>query len=370
MPPAGLKGELRMRKRALSALAAAVLALVLCQGVMAASPGEVSVSSAQARPGESVTLTVSIRDNPGIAAGIWYIYYDTAVFSADPSKDVAAAGAFARAGSVVGNTIARVRANGRYDGEAGKDGLLVLWDSNTAENVDSSGDMLTVTLRVRPGAAAGSYTIGVGQSPGNVANEKLEDVSLTFRSGTVTVTAGGSQTGGEEPGGQTFASGKECLKNTLLLQLDNYAAVAWGSLKAIDSENHAVTPVLRNDRTLVPVRFVAEALGAQVEWDGEAEQVTITLGGRTVVMTIGKTAYTINGAAHEMDVAPAVEPGWDRTLVPIRFVAEALGMEVEWDGRYDFVLITPAGISWDLNGTVENEAIGEAMGLLALRAFL
>ena len=161
MPPAGLKGELRMRKRALSALAAAVLALVLCQGVMAASPGEVSVSSAQARPGESVTLTVSIRDNPGIAAGIWYIYYDTAVFSADPSKDVAAAGAFARAGSVVGNTIARVRANGRYDGEAGKDGLLVLWDSNTAENVDSSGDMLTVTLRVRPGAAAGSYTVSV-----------------------------------------------------------------------------------------------------------------------------------------------------------------------------------------------------------------
>lgn len=95
-----------------------------------------------------------------------------------------------------------------------------------------------------------------------------------------------------------------------------------GSL-AIDVE-----PEIRNGRTMVPIRAVSEALGAVVEWDGNARRVTMTRAGRVVTMTIGSTTATVDGQAREMDVAPYISGG--RTLIPARFVAEFFGQKVGW----------------------------------------
>ncbi|AEV69347.1 copper amine oxidase N-terminal domain-containing protein [Acetivibrio clariflavus] len=84
-----------------------------------------------------------------------------------------------------------------------------------------------------------------------------------------------------------------------------------------------------NGRTQVPVRFVSEALGANVDWNGDAKKVTVTLNSRKVVLTIGLKTYEINNQTYQMDTVALLKES--RTFVPIRFVSEALGATVTWD---------------------------------------
>ena len=84
-------------------------------------------------------------------------------------------------------------------------------------------------------------------------------------------------------------------------------------------------PYVADGRTMVPIRALTETFGAEVDFKDNV--VTIVDGDTTVVMTIGETTYTVNGEEVTMDVAPVIGSG-DRTYVPIRFVAEALGYKV------------------------------------------
>lgn len=89
--------------------------------------------------------------------------------------------------------------------------------------------------------------------------------------------------------------------------------------------------VVKNSRSLVPVRYLAEASGSQVAWDAASSTVTISKEGRTVQLTIGSpTAYIDGNAVTVTDgVAPVLVN--DCTLVPLRFVSESLGLNVDWD---------------------------------------
>ncbi|MCD8390599.1 MAG: copper amine oxidase N-terminal domain-containing protein [Firmicutes bacterium] len=97
------------------------------------------------------------------------------------------------------------------------------------------------------------------------------------------------------------------------------------------------SPTIVSGRTLVPVRAIFEALGASVEWDGDTQTVTSTLNGTTVTLTIGSGTMYKNGAASTLDV-PAQMIN-DRTLVPVRAIAEAFGCNVDWDGDTKTVII-------------------------------
>jgi len=99
-----------------------------------------------------------------------------------------------------------------------------------------------------------------------------------------------------------------------------------------------VSPYIQDDRVLAPFRALFEALGATVSWDAENQVVTGTRGGKEVRLTIGnKTAY-VDGKPVELDV-PAAITG-DRTFVPLRFVAESLGAEVGWDNASQTVRVS------------------------------
>ncbi len=91
------------------------------------------------------------------------------------------------------------------------------------------------------------------------------------------------------------------------------------------------SPMIVNDRTLVPVRFVAEELGADVQWDGEAYTVTITKGSRVIFLTIGSqlVEYDNGTSCIVSDVAPMIIN--DRTYVPIRLISNAFGIGISWD---------------------------------------
>jgi len=98
-----------------------------------------------------------------------------------------------------------------------------------------------------------------------------------------------------------------------------------------------VQPTIINDRTMVPMRGIFEALGANVEWSEATRTVTATRGTLTVQTTIGNSVITVNGVRTAMDVAPIIVS--DRTLVPVRFISEAFGYDVDWDGVLRIVSI-------------------------------
>ncbi|MGB9792421.1 MAG: stalk domain-containing protein, partial [Thermacetogeniaceae bacterium] len=99
-------------------------------------------------------------------------------------------------------------------------------------------------------------------------------------------------------------------------------------------------PYIQNDRVLVPFRDIFEALGASVSWDEKTRTVLGVKGDRKVKLTIDrKTAY-VNDSPVTMDVAATIKGG--RTFVPLRFVGEALGADVQWDGANRVVRITLA----------------------------
>ncbi|MGE5484228.1 MAG: exo-beta-N-acetylmuramidase NamZ domain-containing protein [Ignavibacteriales bacterium] len=93
-----------------------------------------------------------------------------------------------------------------------------------------------------------------------------------------------------------------------------------------------------NNRTMVPLRTIAEALGATVQWDPAARLVTIIEGDLTVNMTIGSPTARVNGIRKAMDTVPVLQQ--DRTMVPLRYVGELLGASVHWDEGSRTVTVT------------------------------
>jgi len=116
---------------------------------------------------------------------------------------------------------------------------------------------------------------------------------------------------------------------TIILQIGSKNMYVNGKLVVLDS-----APIIRNDRTLLPIRFVAEALGAQVGWDDSTKKVTIQDSNTKIEMWINKPTAIVNGKAVYIDpanhnVVPIIVNA--RTMLPVRFVAESLGAQVEWD---------------------------------------
>ena len=96
-------------------------------------------------------------------------------------------------------------------------------------------------------------------------------------------------------------------------------------------------PVLINDRTLVPMRAIFEALGASVGWDNDTNSVIATKDDTVIFMQIGHNKLFKNNEAIELDVPPKLVN--DRTLVPVRAIAESFNLNVSWDEATQTVTI-------------------------------
>ena len=123
--------------------------------------------------------------------------------------------------------------------------------------------------------------------------------------------------------------------NRIVLTLGSPAATVFGEQVTND-----VAPIARNNRTLLPIRFVAEALGAQVDWNADLQKVTISKADLLIEIYLGQTTAYVNGSPVVLDVAAFAEN--NRTYLPLRFVAEALGAEVLWDAPTQTITIIPA----------------------------
>lgn len=118
-------------------------------------------------------------------------------------------------------------------------------------------------------------------------------------------------------------------EESLTMVVDEPYALKNGSMIGIDSENEEVVPFVEDGRTLVPMRFIAEAFGADVDWNDAKQEITIKQDKKTIKMTIGANSYKIGRQTYELDVAAKIYE--DRTFVPLRTVAEALDKKVAWE---------------------------------------
>ncbi|MCC8169289.1 MAG: copper amine oxidase N-terminal domain-containing protein, partial [Oscillospiraceae bacterium] len=87
-------------------------------------------------------------------------------------------------------------------------------------------------------------------------------------------------------------------------------------------------PVIENDRTLIPIRFLFEQMGAEVSWDSDAQTAVISQNDTVITFTADNTEASVNGEGVSMDVPARIING--KTMVPLRFLSETLGYTVSW----------------------------------------
>lgn len=126
---------------------------------------------------------------------------------------------------------------------------------------------------------------------------------------------------------------KDNSENEIVLTIGEKKAKVFGKAKTND-----VAPKIVADRAMLPARFVAESLGAKVEWDGEKKLVTVTGKDVTILITIGEETALVNGKEVKLDSPAFIENG--RTYTPLRFIAEELGAKVLWVEDGEKIIIT------------------------------
>lgn len=208
---------------------------------------------------------------------------------------------------------------------AAKHGVTISDSKNGAVTASTAkaetGDKVILTPKADEGYALDKIT--AKDKDGKEVKLKAEKdgtYSFTMPKGGVTVDTTFKQAEGAANTDKPAAATK-----TILLQIGSTAVIV--DDQAIIND---VAPVIRNDRTLVPIRVITEALGGQVAWNEAAKEVTLTVNGKEIKMTIGK-------ALEKYGVAPVIIGG--RTFVPVRFVADELGAVTTWDDATKTVTI-------------------------------
>ncbi|MHB8107464.1 MAG: VPS10 domain-containing protein [Candidatus Cryosericum sp.] len=204
----------------------------------------------------------------------------------------------------------------------------------------------------------GGYAVYRSTTAGSPGSTPIATVGATVTSWTDTscqqgttyyyaVAAFGSEASPLYSGKPTEASAKLLVPPpvvlTLTLQLGNTRMQVRGSDGTSETVTLDAAPVLgAGNRTLVPVRAVAEAMGGTVGWDPVTRTASVTVGSNTLELTLGKNTALFNGTATPIDTDPKVLPLIinGRTMLPLRFVVESLGAEVSYDQATKTITIT------------------------------
>ena len=126
-------------------------------------------------------------------------------------------------------------------------------------------------------------------------------------------------------------------ETAVVLQIDNPVMTVNGVEKAVD-EGYDTKPVIVDGRTLLPVRAVIEEFGGNVNWNSDTKEVSLTHNENEIVLTINSTQASINSSVQNLDTAPVIIN--NRTMLPIRFIAESFGFDVECNQNNKTITIT------------------------------
>ncbi|MTI80481.1 MAG: copper amine oxidase N-terminal domain-containing protein [Firmicutes bacterium] len=184
----------------------------------------------------------------------------------------------------------------------------------------------------------------VSWTPGAVSDgESVPYVNLTVDYSGDAVVDDQDESNDQSAGGRgdnnsednNSASDETVVEKVIKLTIGKVEGSVDDSPYTLDSEPYINTEA---QRTMVPLRFVSEGLGAEVEWMAETRQVVIK-DSKTITLTIDSVEALIDGTNVTMDSAPVLEET-GRTFVPLRFVSETLGAQVDYDGAIKGITIT------------------------------
>jgi len=206
---------------------------------------------------------------------------------------------------------------------------------NIPDNAKATSSQYTFTGKVDPGS---TVTVNGKQVSVDASGNFTAVVTLTSGTNTITIQVT-NKAGDTVTIKKTVTYGSTTTptnKMTIVLKIGDPYMTVNGAKKEIDP-GRGTAPVIVKGRTLLPIRALIETMGGSVDWDANARKVTIKLKNTTIVLTIDKKQATVNGKVKEMDVAPQIING--RTMVPLRFVTEQLGCQVDWNADTKTVTI-------------------------------
>ena len=126
------------------------------------------------------------------------------------------------------------------------------------------------------------------------------------------------------------------LDKQIVLQINNPYMYVNGAKSEIDP-GKGTSPLVKENKTLIPIRAVIEALGGTIEWNGAESKITVLLKGKTIELWLNSTKTMVNGVEKPIEVAPKTFNG--RTVIPLRYVIENLGYTVEWNNSTKEIFI-------------------------------
>lgn len=133
--------------------------------------------------------------------------------------------------------------------------------------------------------------------------------------------------------------GEEDTQMIITMQIGDPDMTVNGEIQEIDPGMGTV-PVIANERTLLPVRAIVEAVGGEVEWNESTRTASLSYNEDTILLTIDSTTAYLNGEAYTLDTTSVIIN--DRTMLPIRFIAESFGFNVSWEQATQTVTISGA----------------------------
>ena len=211
---------------------------------------------------------------------------------------------------------------GRYQYRAYDENMVLFAESSI---ITISGAAGTTNSTGAAGATNSTGAAGATNSTGAAGTTNSTGTAGTTNS---TGTAGATNSTGTTSTNEVSASPEKDYGIIVLILGNRYMKVN-GELAEID-KGIGTVPETNDGRTCLPIRAVAEAMGAKVSWDSVQKKVTLIRGDITVELWIGKKIAKVNGKEQSIDVAPYTSKT-GRTMIPLRFAGESLGGVITWD---------------------------------------
>lgn len=180
---------------------------------------------------------------------------------------------------------------------------------------------------------------------------------LTLRKGVSNIKFVSDVIVTEKPADEANVTSIDVIGDVVALLINSPMAIVNMRTTYIDENNMNVVPVIINSRTLVPLRFVAEGLGAKVTWVAAAEKVQIQKDDMLIEMKANEKLCYVNGEEKLMDVPMQVVN--ERTMVPLRLIAEIFEKNVSWDSTGLIVISNKNDLNWKSNSDLVNMILDE-----------
>lgn len=300
--------------------------IIIQTGIVFSEEFNVVIDTKSALAGETVDIDIKFENNTGLIGALFELHYDKKRLQLIEAKD------------------GKLLESGTFSESYNEYPYVMVWNSASAKDFTQNGVLVSLKFKVLDNAASGKAFIEIKYEPDNVFDADLNNVAITIKNGEVDVqgkpASNRSSSGGMGGGSvKTAVKKKETTmfdntKNQIVLTINQKTAKVFG-----ETVENDVAPVIRNDRTMLPARFIAENLGAEVEWnESEPDIVKITKENIKILIYIGYDKAYVNDEIIILDGPAFIEN--DRTYTPLRFIAENLGAKVEWDEKSQSVTIT------------------------------